>query len=170
MTAMQSRPALENLLSVVAGGETQTHSDTTITLISLEVYADGVMTNFSVRYWDEHLQQMLGIRRKEHGILWPHFYIMASDGMGNIHTGESGGGSSGPSSLGERERWRTSGILTPTFAQDAHKIRLEIPELQLVEFATVSAPPFFTVQRTFPGPWVFDIALRRESIAEKQEG
>jgi hypothetical protein len=154
------RPELKDLLSVVAVNQTQSHGDVTLTLLSLEQYADGVLVLFRAVFMDQYVQRRMAERSREPRILpTPHLPLTAQDDLGNAYHGGAGGGSCGPVTAGEPSRWRMTAILTPTFANGARSVHIAVPELQMVDIGTIQTPPFHTVRESFLGPWVFDVRL-----------
>ena len=137
---------LTDVARVIAVNESREIGPIHLTLLSLELYADGAVAQFLV-------VQQLG-RADAHGYGMPDFRATAIDDAGTTYQDRPYGGSGSATRSGVAH-WRIAHAFAPAVPSTATEILIRIPDLAWLEHKDDS---LVEADRTL-GPWEYAIRL-----------
>lgn len=147
----QSRPQLRQLKRVIPIAQSQQHDEILVTLLALEVYADGCVITTLLQAIPEP-----GIPLNRFGVAW--FTVTFRDDLGTSYSGTLCGSSS--SSRGGCWQGRAACECTPTLDPGARKIWIDIAALRWERWqGELDGEGGLTPGETTLGPWRFTVAV-----------
>lgn len=137
-------PTLRDLVDVVPIGQTERAGAATLTLLSLERYADGFLVRGRLLWNGDEPSAGDGDWNVDHPVV-----VLAADDRGTVYHGRNHGGGGGDAS------WRFDHAFAPAIAPTVAELRLTVPALRWHR----ASPPWTALstaeERTDPGPWTF---------------
>ncbi|MDE3097123.1 MAG: hypothetical protein KGK07_14135 [Chloroflexota bacterium] len=112
---------LTDVLRVIAVGETRTVGEAAVTLLSLELYADGAVAQFLIA-WPRS-------RDATPAVPMPRLALKLGDDRGTDYASRSYGGSGGGGRPGGTFQWRTAYAFTPAIPAGASALTLTVERL-----------------------------------------
>jgi hypothetical protein len=141
-------PDLRELVEVVPIGETAQTGAATLTLLSLERYADGFLVRGRLLWNEEEPPAGDGDWHVDHPVA-----VLAVDDRGTAYHGRNHGGGGGGAS------WRFDHAFSPAIDPAATELRLTVPALRWHRVSPPWAKRPAAEERTEPGPWSFAVPL-----------
>jgi hypothetical protein len=132
------KPALRELLGVVAVAQVGMAADLEVTVLSLETYADGFLVNL-------RLLPLKGLAVAAQQL--PVLAVEANDDRGGRYDGEARG-----VPWADAQQWRLSYAFQPALDPTAQTLHLRFPQVQWLSSLGQGS-------ETLTGPWAFTIAL-----------
>lgn len=149
MRLTPTKPALENLATVISVGRVQTQQDVSVMLLSLEFYADGFVVN----------GRIFGNRDGEDDATVTWFLVMDSQSQLSVSDDrDSQYPSLGREGSGSNQRFRFSESFVQVVNPMANELRIELSDLRWVRFDR-HAPGDRSGDVLVPGPWSFSVSL-----------
>ena len=155
-------PQPHELLLVVPVVQTRALAEGSLTIVSLEVYAEGFLVHSQMRYADKRGTDAAPDAKAAPGI-WrrgdfasPEVLFEATDDRGGTYGCWSGGGYGGGAAPGEM-LWRRDYVFAPTLDPAARSLRLAISAVEWLSYGPATASP--TIEATQPVGWTFSIPL-----------
>jgi hypothetical protein len=137
---------LEEVVRVTGVGERREKDGVALTLLSVELYRDGVVAQFHI------------VQRRQAGAAGafglPQLAVAASDDRGTVYRERPYGGSGGGPDHGT-VNWRMASAFAPAAPEDARMLVLRVDE---VVWSTASGTELVESERT-AGPWEFVVPL-----------
>jgi len=143
-------PECRDLVRVIAIGQSQQHEELVLSLLALEVYADGcLLTTLLQRARAEPMPHDRLARLGQ-------VTVTMTDDRGGVYTGELYVGSS--SSVPEFWQGRAQCACTPTLDPAARALRIEIPAVQWSYLdETEPGDLRWLPEEIMPGPWIYSV-------------
>jgi hypothetical protein len=135
------------LLRVIASGQSTERGGVELTILSVELYSDGVIVHSLNRLLGEKrfgLETVRGPRGPE-----PTLQVKDDVGTGYLHHPARGGG--------DDRRWTLVHMLWPAVPVEARTLTITVPEIVVRHYRPELVPP--DQEERLPGPWTFPIAI-----------
>lgn len=136
-----SGPRLRDLLRVIPVAQSHTVDGVTVTLLSIETYADGFVATFRVI-----------AEPAPSGHRFPQLVLEITDDQGNRYNGWPGGG------VGDYEQWRLIHRFAPALAPNAQELHLDVTD---VRWRTPGNQP---EEKAEVGPWAFAVPIPGDTL------
>lgn len=146
------------LRQVVPVGQRQVASGFSITVFSLELYVNGFMIVTRIERTDG---------RPANGVITFH----AEDELGGVYRSWDYAGSGGGVPH-KSHYWRYSYLCTPGVNPEAGSLRLEVPEMKIIEMRPSgdrTCGPIIEAKEQFNGPWVFEVSLTGQKTIRHED-